>query len=158
MVVQHCSQQVVGRADRVEITREMKVDVFHGNNLRVTASGSTALNTEYRSEGRLTKGENRILSDLAKAIAQSDRRCGLTLAGRCRCNGCYKNQFSVRLILFILKNTVIYFCLVVSVKFKIFVVYTGTLCDLGNRLHDIFLCNLDIRFNLHNVNPPHTLL
>ena len=158
MIVQHGSKQVIGSTDRMEIACKMKVDIFHGNNLRVTAACSSSLNTEYRSEGWLTKSENRIFANLAKTVSQSDRRCCFSLSGRCRRNGSDKNQFSVRLVLFILKNTVIYLCLVVSVKFNILVVYTGTLRDFGNRLHDIFLCNLDIRFNLHTFNPPHTLL
>jgi hypothetical protein len=58
MIVEHRRQQRVRGRDRVEITREVQVDVFHRNDLRVTAAGRTALDAEDRSETRLAQCEN----------------------------------------------------------------------------------------------------
>ncbi len=50
VIVKHGGEQVVGRADGVNITGEMQVDVFHRDDLCVTTAGCTALDTEYRTE------------------------------------------------------------------------------------------------------------
>ena len=50
VVVKHSSKEIVGCADRMHISREMKVDILHGNYLCVSAACSTALDTEDRSE------------------------------------------------------------------------------------------------------------
>ena len=54
MVVEHGSQEVIGSADCVEVTGEMQVDVFHRDDLGITAAGSAALDAEDRTEGRFS--------------------------------------------------------------------------------------------------------
>src|SRR5699024_8881678 len=46
VVVQHRRGQVVRQRDRVEVAREVEVDVLHGDDLRVPAAGGTALHPE----------------------------------------------------------------------------------------------------------------
>lgn len=36
--VDGCRQQVVGRADRVDVTREVEVELLHGDNLMMTVT------------------------------------------------------------------------------------------------------------------------
>ena len=57
------SQQVVGRADGVEVAGEVQVDVLHGDDLRVAAAGGAALDAEHRAEGRLTQRNDDVLAD-----------------------------------------------------------------------------------------------
>ena len=62
MVVDHCCQQVVGCADCVEVTGEMKVDILHGNYLCVSAACCPAFYTKYRSKGWLTKSNHNVFA------------------------------------------------------------------------------------------------
>ena len=61
MVVQHGRQQVVGRADGVEVAGKMQVDVLHGHHLSIPAAGRAALDAEHRPQGRLPKGHQSFL-------------------------------------------------------------------------------------------------
>ena len=87
MVVEHRRQQVVGGTDRMEVTGKVQIDVFHRNDLGIAAAGSTAFDTEDRSQGRFTQSDDRILADLAKSVRQADGRGRLSFAGRCRIDG-----------------------------------------------------------------------
>ena len=49
MVVEHRRKKVVGCADRMEVTGKVKVDVFHRDDLCITAAGRTALDAKDRS-------------------------------------------------------------------------------------------------------------
>jgi hypothetical protein len=49
VVVDQRREQVVSQSDRAEIAREVKVDVFHRDDLGVTAAGCAALHAAYRS-------------------------------------------------------------------------------------------------------------
>ena len=48
----------------MEVTSEVQVDIFHGNNLSVTTAGSTALNAEYRTQRRFSQSYGNLLTDL----------------------------------------------------------------------------------------------
>ena len=54
VIVQHGRDQVISRADGMQIASEMQVDVLHGDHLCVAAAGSAALHAEYRSKGGLS--------------------------------------------------------------------------------------------------------
>ena len=47
MVVEHGRQQVVRQSNRTKVTGEMKVDVFHGHDLRHAATGGAALHAKH---------------------------------------------------------------------------------------------------------------
>src|SRR5262249_35923600 len=55
VVVDHRSEQVVGRRDGVEIAGEVQVDVRHRHDLRVAAAGGAALHAKGRTETRLAQ-------------------------------------------------------------------------------------------------------
>ena len=46
VVVHHGRQEIVSRCYGVKITGEMKVDIFHGDDLGMTAARGAALHTE----------------------------------------------------------------------------------------------------------------
>ena len=50
VIVDHRGEQIVRRGDRVEVSREVEVDVFHRNDLGIAASGRSALDAEARTE------------------------------------------------------------------------------------------------------------
>ncbi|MGD0997918.1 MAG: hypothetical protein ABR941_06315 [Thermoleophilia bacterium] len=46
----HGGEQVVGGADGVNVAGEMKIQILHGDDLRVAAAGGAALDAEHRPE------------------------------------------------------------------------------------------------------------
>ena len=94
MVIDQRSQQVVGCSNRVEVTGEVQVDVFHGDDLRVTAAGRSTLDAEAGSEARLTQADHGLLADGIQTVAQAHRCGGLTLAGRRGVDGRHQHQLA----------------------------------------------------------------
>ena len=80
VVVEHGGEEVVRGADGVEVAGEVEVDVLHGHDLGVAATGSAALYAEDRAEGRLAEGENGILAETPEGVREADGRGGLALA------------------------------------------------------------------------------
>ena len=64
----------------MEIAREVEVDVLHRQDLCVSASRSTALHTETRSERWFAKDRDRLLSDFVQTERQTDGDGSLTNA------------------------------------------------------------------------------
>ena len=64
----------------MEIASEVQVNIFHWNNLSVTAARCTTLNAKARAKRRLTKTYRRLLTNLIQGIAQTDsgRRLAFT--------------------------------------------------------------------------------
>ena len=81
VVVQQSGQQVVGRADGVEIAGEVKIDVLHGDDLGIAAAGGSALDAEHRPQRRLPQGGYGVFADFAQAVRQAHGGGGLALAG-----------------------------------------------------------------------------
>ena len=125
VVVNESCEQIVSSAHRMKIPCEMQVDIFHWNDLRIAATGRSALDAEYRTKRRLTQSYHSVLADLSEAVCQSYRSRGLTFTCRCRCDGCYQNQLSVGLVRHILQKLVVDLCFVLSVLFHILFVNTG---------------------------------
>ena len=80
--VDHRREQVVGRADRVDVAGEVEVHVLHGHDLRVAGAGRAALDPEHRPERRLAQAEHGPLAELAEALGERHRRRRLALARR----------------------------------------------------------------------------
>ena len=154
VVIQHSGQQVVGSADCMEVTGEVQVDVLHGDNLSVAAAGSTALNAKHRAQGGLTQGNDDILADLLQAVSQTNIGSGLAFAGGSGVDGGNQNQLAVGLVSHVLQDVVVNLCLVLTVLLQILLVHTGGLGDLGNGLHDGFLCDFDVSFESHVNHSP----
>ena len=79
--LEHRRQEVVRGADRVDVAREVEVEVLHRHDLRVAAAGRAALDPEHRAERRLAQAEHRPLADLAQALRERDGGRRLALAG-----------------------------------------------------------------------------
>ena len=95
MVIKHSGQKIVGCADGMEIAGEVEIDVFHGNDLSISAAGSTALDTKDRPEGGLAKCNHGVFTDSPQTVGESHRGSGLALAGRSRCDGGDENELSL---------------------------------------------------------------
>ena len=54
VIVKHGGKQIVGRTDGMKIAGKVQIDVLHGNDLRISAAGSSSFNAEDRAERRLT--------------------------------------------------------------------------------------------------------
>ena len=84
MVVEQRRQEIVGGTDRVEVAGEMKVDVFHRDDLRVSAAGRAALHAEHWPEARLTDTSGDTVSPLLERLAEPDGDGRFPLSGRGR--------------------------------------------------------------------------
>ena len=49
MIVNYSRQQVMSRSNRMEVTREVQIDILHRHNLCIAATGSTTLETKTRA-------------------------------------------------------------------------------------------------------------
>ena len=68
MVIEHSCEQVVRSADSMKIAREVQVDVFHGNDLGISATCSAALHAKDGPERWLAQRDHGILAHLGKCI------------------------------------------------------------------------------------------
>ena len=96
VIIQHGGQQVVGRADGVEIAGEMEVDVLHRHHLRVAAAGCAALDAEHRPQRGFPEGGNGVFAQPPQAVGQTDGGGGLALACGRGIDGRHQNQLAVR--------------------------------------------------------------
>src|SRR5581483_11735771 len=78
--LEHRREEVVRRADGVDVAREVEVHVLHRDDLRVARAGGAALDPEHRAERRLAQAEDRLAADRAEALREGDRRRRLALA------------------------------------------------------------------------------
>ena len=150
VVVQHSGQQVVGRANGVEVAGEVEVDVLHGDHLGVPAAGGSPLDAEHRAQRGLTQGGDRLLADLAQAVGQTHRRGGLALAGGGGGDGGHQNQLAV-LRLYLIQKLVVHLGLVPAVALQVLLRHTCRLCDLLDGLHLGALRNFDV---CHHIQIP----
>ena len=92
VVVEHGGKQIVGRADGVEVAGEVQVDVFHRQNLRITAARRAALDAEHGAQRRFAHGDHGLFADVVQCVGQADGYRGLAFARRGRIDGGYQNQ------------------------------------------------------------------
>ena len=144
MIVDHGGKQVVRGADGVEIPRKVQVDIFHRNDLRISAARSASLDAEYRSEGRLAQGNRYFFADSGKPVGKTDGRGGLAFSCGGWRNGGYEDQLSGFLFGGIQIGQV-NLRFVVSVLLHKFRRNTRALRNFGNVLRAAGLGNLDIR-------------
>ena len=103
----------------MEIARKVQVDVFHGDDLGVSAAGRAAFDAEAGSQGRFAQGDDGLLADLGEALGQADGRRGLAFAGRRRRNGRHQDQFARFVLADFVKQAVGQFGLVLTVHFQV---------------------------------------
>ena len=91
-VVDDGGKEVVCGRDRVEVTREVKIDRFHRADLAVAAARGAALHAEDGAERRFAKGEDGVLADLLHPLGERDRGRGLARARRHAGSGRHENE------------------------------------------------------------------
>jgi hypothetical protein len=75
------SEKVVGRGSSVDVTGQVKVELVHGDDLRVSSSGGSSLDAERRSLRGLTNAsEGRLAEVGAESLSESDGGGRLALA------------------------------------------------------------------------------
>ena len=72
MVVEQRGNHVVSRRNGMKISREMQIDILHGQDLCVSASRCTTLHAETRAERWFAKDRNRLLSDFVQTEGETD--------------------------------------------------------------------------------------
>ena len=149
MVVQHSREQVVGRADGMEVTGKMQVDILHGDDLRIAAARCAALYAEHRTKGGFAQCDKHVLSEPLHGIRKTDGRRRFAFARRGRIDGGDEHQLALALLGF-LQDVVIHLRLVIAVLLQIFGVDAGRFGDLGDVQHGGFLCNFDVRLVAHD--------
>ena len=77
----HRGQQIVRRADRMDVAREVEVQVLHRDNLGIAAAGRAAFDPEHRAERSLSEAEHRFLADVPEALRERNGRRRLPFAG-----------------------------------------------------------------------------
>src|SRR5947199_1460133 len=84
--VQDRRDQVVRRADGVDVPGEVEVDLLHRQDLGPPASRRAAFRPEDRPEGRLADGDDPLRAEAVQGLAEADRgqRLSLPVAGRGR--------------------------------------------------------------------------
>ena len=123
MVVKHGCEQVVRRADGMEVTREVQVDVLHGDDLGVAAAGSAALHAENRAQARLAQGDRALLAQARQCIGQADGGRRLALTGGGGIDGSDKHELASSVVL-LAQQVVVDLCLGAAVAFQILLVKT----------------------------------
>ena len=148
VVVQHRRQQVVGRADGVEVPGEVEVDVLHGDHLGIAAAGGTALDAEHRSQGRLPQCHHGVFADPPQAVRQAHRGGGLALSRRGGGDGGHQHQFAVRPVR-LLQKPVVDLGLVPAIGLKIRLLHPAGLRHGGDGQRLCLLRDLDVAFHGH---------
>ena len=143
VVIQHGGQQVVGRADGVDIPGEVEVDVLHGHHLGIAAAAGPALDAEHRPQGGLPHGHHGLLADAAQAVGQTDGGGGLALAGGGGGDGGHQHQLALAPGA-VLQQGKIHLGLVAAILFQILVLNMGLFGDLADGPHAALLGNFNI--------------
>src|SRR5262249_17480636 len=99
VVVDQRREQIVGRADGMDIAGEMQIDVLHRHDLRIAAAGGAALDPEAGAERGLAKAQHRLLADMVERVGEADRGRGLALARRRRGDRRNQDQLAVGAVL-----------------------------------------------------------
>ena len=92
VVVDHRRQEVVGRRQRVEVAREVEVDLVLRDHLGPAAAVGAALHPETRPQRGLAQADDRPAAGEVQRVAEADRRRGLAFAGRRRADGGDEDQ------------------------------------------------------------------
>ncbi len=97
MIVNQGREQVVGRGYGVKVTGQVEVDVFHRENLGVTASGCTAFDAEHWPHGGLSNHAGGGLADAAQGLGEANRGDRFSFTEGCGVDGGHQNEAALRL-------------------------------------------------------------
>jgi hypothetical protein len=129
VIVQQGRNQIVRSRYGVEVAGEMKVDIFHRDNLRVSAAGCSAFYAEARSERGFANGGDGILSDFVQSHGQTDIDRGFSFPCGRGIDRCNQNEFAVFFVFLAGQNIQRYFYFVLTVLFEIFLFQTQFFSD-----------------------------
>ncbi len=144
VVVDHGGQQVVRRGDGVEVTGEVQVDVFHGNDLGIAAAGRTTLHAEAGAERGFAQRHHGLLADAVEAVAETHGGRRLAFAGRGGVDGGDEDELAVRLRLQAVDVGERHLGLGVAIGNEVLLGDAEALADLHDRLHFRLAGNFDI--------------
>ena len=142
VVVEHRGEEVVRRADGVEVAREVEVDVLHGDDLCVSAAGRTSLDAEDGTEARLAQREDDALPEAMEGVGETHGGRGLALASRCGVDGRHEDELA--LLRTVLEGMDVNLGLGVAVGLEHVLREPDLLGDLRDGKHLSFLCDLDV--------------
>ena len=142
--VNGCRKQVVGRSDGVSVAGEMKVEILHRHNLRVSTSGRTALDAEGWPLRRLANACEDLLADLVQTLADADCGYRFPFAERGGGDGSHINVLGVGEILDSFQNVEMNLGLVLAVQVQVIFCEAHVLGDLHNGPQFGCLGNLNI--------------
>ncbi len=143
MGVEQRGKQVVGRADGMEVAREVQVDLLHGDHLGVPAAGSAALDAEHGAQGGLAQGDDGVLAQVGKRVAQADGGGGLALARGGGVDGRYQHKLAGGVLL-VSQQVVVYLGLRLAVALKVVFLDAGLLGHFHDGARRCRLRDLDI--------------
>ena len=140
--------EVVGSGYRVDVARQVKIEIGHGHDLRIAAAGGPALDAEGRAHRGLPDRRYRLFADEAEALREPDGRRGFALAqgrGRYRSDiDVFRAHLSVANFLDELEPN---FGLVRAVMIDVFLAYTVFFRHIGDRPDIGFLSDIDVAGN-----------
>ncbi len=95
VVVQQGRQQVIRRADGVEVPGKVKVDILHGHHLGMAAPRRAPLHPEHRTQGRLPQAQKHVLVQPFQRVRQPHAGGGFALPGRGGIDGGDQDELSL---------------------------------------------------------------
>ena len=96
VVVDERGEEVVGRADGVEIAGKVQVDVFHRQHLRVAAASRAAFHAKDRAERGLAQGDDGALAKAVERVGKADGNGGFAFARGGGVDGGNEDEFAGR--------------------------------------------------------------
>ena len=145
VAVDHRREQVVGRADGVDVAGEVQVEVLHRQQLRVAAAGRAALDPEDRAERGLAERQHRVHAERVHRLGEADGGDRLALAERRRGDGGDVDDLAVGLVLeAVEQGHVVDLGLVATVELQLVLEDAGLLGDRLDGLHGGGLGDLDV--------------
>ena len=145
-------EQVVRGRDRMEVPRQMEVEVLHRHHLGVAAARSAALDSEDGPERRLANGENCSSTEHAETLRQRDGRRRLAFTGRRRRDRGDVDDLSVGAIGEPVEDAEVDLRLVTAIVLELVGLDAGLRGDVGDRPQRCGLGDLEAR--AHGPVPP----
>ena len=153
MVIHHGGQQVVGRADGVQIAREVQVDVLHGHHLGIAAARGAALDAKHGAKAWLAQRKAHVFAHAVQRVGKAYAGGGFALARGRGADGRNQNHLGGRL--FFGHHLCHNFCLCAAVGNHRLLRDPHLLGHLQNGGQNGLLGNLDISFHMR-ATPFHT--
>lgn len=68
MIIQQSGAKIIGRRNRVKVTRKMKIQILHRHKLRHPAACRSALNAKAGAKRRLSKRNDCLFTKFSKRL------------------------------------------------------------------------------------------